>query len=171
MSIKDLKERIKSLDNLNVKIGWFAETRYDDSTPVAQVAQWQEYGTAKIPPRPFFRPCMDANKGRWQQDMDKACKAVIDGKVGAKDALTAVGEGVKSDLQQTISRVSSPPLSPVTLLLRQWRKEGQAINGTAVLRAISAVRKGVEAKGVSDQPLNDTGHMIASVQVKVSDES
>ena len=34
---------------------FFSDAKYDDGKPVAEVAAYQEYGTAAIPERPFFR--------------------------------------------------------------------------------------------------------------------
>ena len=38
-----------------VKVGFFSTARYEDGTPVAAVAAWNEFGTETIPERPFFR--------------------------------------------------------------------------------------------------------------------
>ena len=38
-----------------VKVGFFSTARYEDGTPVAAVAAWNEFGTKNIPERPFFR--------------------------------------------------------------------------------------------------------------------
>ncbi len=38
-----------------VKVGFFSTARYEDGTPVAAVAAWNEFGTKTIPERSFFR--------------------------------------------------------------------------------------------------------------------
>ena len=38
-----------------VKVGFFSTAKYQDGTPVAAVAAWNEFGTKTIPERPFFR--------------------------------------------------------------------------------------------------------------------
>lgn len=174
MSLDDLKKRIKSLNNQRIKIGWFKEATYDGKTPVAQVALWNEHGhTAKVtekmrgwfgahgvhlrkdtthisvPPRPFLRPCCDDNREKWKQEMGNAVQAVIQGNVSVQSACEMLGGMVAGDLQESISKVRQPPLSPVTVGLRASRKGGET----------------------SDQPLNDTGYMIATVTYKVNDES
>jgi len=43
----------QSSGSLKVRVGIFESAKYEDGTPVAAVAFWNEYGTANIPPRPF----------------------------------------------------------------------------------------------------------------------
>ena len=39
----------------SVAVGFFSDAKYQDGTPVAAVAAWNEFGTKNIPERPFFR--------------------------------------------------------------------------------------------------------------------
>ena len=55
-------EKLKKIKDARVRVGWFEESKYDDNTPVANVAFWQEYGTKRgIPERPFMRPAAFKN--------------------------------------------------------------------------------------------------------------
>ena len=47
----NLARRLKTLAATKVKVGFFEEDSYDDGTPVAQVAAWNEYGTSFHPER------------------------------------------------------------------------------------------------------------------------
>ena len=38
-----------------VESGFYATAKYPDGTPVTNVAAWQEFGTVRIPERPFMR--------------------------------------------------------------------------------------------------------------------
>ena len=40
------------------EVGFFSEARYPDGTPVPAVAAWNEFGTTRIPERPFFRQAL-----------------------------------------------------------------------------------------------------------------
>ena len=173
VSLDDISRKLKEIGNRRIKVGWFKEATYDGKTPVAQVALWNEYGhTANVtpkmrgwfsaqgihlrkdtkqinvPPRPFLRPCCDENRGKWKQEMGNGVQAVLEGNVSAGQMTEMIGGMVAGDLQESISKVRTPPLSTATVMLRNNRK-GQA----------------------SDQPLNDTGYMIATVTYKVNDES
>ena len=174
MSLEEVRKRLQALDNKTIKVGWFREATYDGKTSVAQVATWNEHGTVipvtekmrgwfgvrgihlkkstthiVVPPRPFLRPCCEENMAKWKQEMENSVQAVMEGNVTPDQAAEMIGGMVVGDLQEAISKVREPPLSPVTVAFRASRKGGET----------------------SDQPLNDTGHMIATVTFKVDDES
>ena len=56
-----------------VLVGWFSDSRYSDGMPVAVAAIINEFGvntftdTKYIPPRPFIRPAIEAEKPRMRQ--------------------------------------------------------------------------------------------------------
>ena len=124
MKLRDLKKRMKSLEEYSAQAGWFESARYDDGVPVAQVAIYNEYGTSRIPPRPFMRPTVESQKGEWARTTGKVVSQVLRGKMSAEQGMTLVAQKAAGDIRQTITQVFEPELSPVTVLLRQWRKEG-----------------------------------------------
>lgn len=162
--IERLRKVIKSFNGVKARAGWFSSAKYNgNGVPVARVAMWQEYGTSKIPPRPFMRPTILSKSGEWLDTAGRGVNAVFMGKGSAATVMTALAQRVAADLRVAISEVREPPISPVTHLLREWRRSGAEINQTKVWEAINAVKKGERASGVSDQPLNDTGYMITTL--------
>lgn len=162
MKLTDLKKRMKSLEEYSAQAGWFESARYDDGVPVAQVAIYNEYGTSRIPPRPFIRPTVESQKGEWTRATGKVVSQVLRGKMSAEQGMTLVAQKAAGDIRQTITQVFEPELSPVTVLLRQWRKEGKDITGKTVGDAARAVAEGQRGEGVTTKPLIDTGHMLAT---------
>ena len=162
MKLHDLKKRMKSLEEYSAQAGWFESARYDDGVPVAQVAIYNEYGTSRIPPRPFMRPTAESQKGEWARTTGKVVSQVLRGKMSAEQGMTLVAQKAAGDIRQTITQVFEPELSPVTVLLRQWRKEGKDITGKTVGDAARAVAEGQRGEGVTTKPLIDTGHMLAT---------
>lgn len=162
MKLHDLKKRMKSLEEYSAQVGWFESARYDDGVPVAQVAIYNEYGTSRIPPRPFMRPTAESQKGEWARTTGKVVSQVLRGKMSAEQGMTLVAQKAAGDMRQTITQVFEPELSPVTVLLRQWRKEGKDITGKTVGDAARAVAEGQRGEGVTTKPLVDTGHMLAT---------
>lgn len=163
LTLKQLIKRVEEFDKVSGRVGWFESARYDDGKPVAQVAMWQEYGTSRIPPRPFLNPTAEEKREEWAETISKGAQAVIKGNFTAEQVMTVTAQQAAADIRVAISEVREPELSPVTLLLRKWRKEGREINGTAFYEAVQAVKNGARAEGVSTQPLNDTGYMIATL--------
>jgi hypothetical protein len=120
-----------------VDVGFLEDATYPDGTQVALVAAVQEYGSSArgIPPRPFFRNMIAAKQGGWP---DAAKGLLVDNNYDATKTLQKLGEGIKGQLQESISSFDGAPLSPAT----------------------------IKAKGF-DKQLIDTGHMLDSVDYRV----
>lgn len=86
---------------------------------VAQVAYWNEYGTATIPSRPFFRNTIAEKQDEWAESSANILKSV-DGDV--KQALALIGEGVKGDIVETIQNFREPENAPSTVKKKGFNK-------------------------------------------------
>lgn len=129
---------IKGLDGLEGKTGWFETAHYPEGTPVAYVATIHEFGTPRIPARPFMRPAVADHGGEWIQLLGDGAKASLNGGPTPEQVLEMVTLTAAGNVAEKIQAVTSPPLSPVTV-----------------------ARKG------SAKPLIDTGQMFQSVTGKV----
>lgn len=140
--IRATLERVpEEFEGLVAQIGFPQGQHYPDGTNVAFVASVHEFGApgVNIPARPFMRPTVNAKKETWVNIVKSGIPGVVTGKRTAFDVLDAVGIQGAADVQETISKVTSPPLSPITI-----------------------ARKG------SAKPLIDTGQMFASVRNSVA---
>lgn len=168
--IKATLERVPDeFEGMVAQVGFPSGINYEEGTPVAYVATIQEFGAPEvsIPPRPFMRPTVKAKKSEWTKIIAKKIPQVVIGKLSAFDVLDLVGIKAASDIQSTIAAIDSPALSPITVLLRKWKKEGRKISGRTVGEAARAIDNGVDP-GSDNKPLNATGLMIASVQNAVN---
>lgn len=86
---------------------------------VAQVAYWNEYGTATIPARPFFRNTIADKQDEWADNAASILQHA-DGDVGK--ALALIGEGVKGDIVETIQNFSEPENAPSTVKKKGFNK-------------------------------------------------
>lgn len=129
---------LKDFDGLEGKVGWFETAAYPDGTPVAYVATIHEFGTARIPARPFMRPAVSDNGQQWLEQLADGAKASLTGGPPPASVLELVALGAAANVAEKIVAVTSPPLSPATV-----------------------ARKG------SSKPLVDTGQMLQSVTGKV----
>lgn len=101
-----------------VRIGWFEGVRYDDNTPVAQVARWNEYGTGGahgIPKRPFMRPAVHEHRQELTDMLRKLYKQAIKDNTNTMDALEEFGAVVKGKIQMQINNTTTPPNAPITV--------------------------------------------------------
>jgi hypothetical protein len=156
----DLDKAIADLStNKVLKVGWVEKNRYPEEQGgeyVAQVAAKHEYGYG-VPPRPFMGPAIANNSFAWLEMINKGMKKVINGKANILDVLNKVGARAAGDVAKAIRAVTSPSLSPATILARYLR-----------LTSKSARKKGVTA--TLEKPLIDTGIMFRSVTHAIEDE-
>ena len=96
-----------------VKVGFFSTARYQDGTPVAAVAAWNEFGTETIPERPFFRNALaesERSVGRILQAGLDTKKMVVDEQLAGR-----VGAHVQGKIQDSITSLKEPPNAPETV--------------------------------------------------------
>jgi hypothetical protein len=164
--LKDLAEKIGTAGTL--RVGFLDGATYPDGTPVAEVAAIQNYGApgASIPARPFFTNMIEAKSPTWGQSLANIAK---NNGFDMKKTLGLMGEGISKQLQASIINTNAPPLSPVTLMLRQMRSDNPNLVVTAatVGEADARVKAGKSSAGVSTKVLNDTGHLLRSVGYEV----
>jgi len=138
--LSELIKQVEALGKLKAEVGWQDTARYENGTPVALVAQTQEFGSPKrrIPPRPMVRPTILAQKKVWSDSMGLGVKAVAQGTRSPLQVMQAIGELAAGDVRMTITQINSPPLAEST-------KAGR-------------VRRGLEPA----KPLQATGLMLAT---------
>lgn len=132
----EMIDRVRNLPSL--AIGFPASKagglKYPDGTDVIDVAVWNNYGTDKIPERPF----MDVggrNAVRQTQDLrKKLIGKILTEETTPEDALDLVGAKAAAIVKKTIQSWAEPPNSPETI-----------------------------ARKKSDHPLVDTGLMTQSI--------
>lgn len=136
--VATIETALAALEGLQAKVGWFETAHYPEGTPVAYVATIHEFGTSKIPARPFMRPAVAEHGKEWIEQLGQGAKTCLTTGANPADVLEAVALGAAGNVAEKIQAVTSPPLSPVT----------------------------VQRKGFS-KPLVDTGQMAQSVTGKV----
>lgn len=168
---RDLELRIAALGKVEGKVGWFETAKYPDGMQVAEVAQMQEFGTKTIPARPFMRPAVIKNQNRWQETINKVSARVVEGKMSAIDAMNVITEQAAIDVVEQIKSVVSPPLSPITIGVRKYKQLGKQVTGKTIGEIATKLEEGkLDLGGVSTKPLNDTGHMIATLTTHVEEK-
>lgn len=172
--LKQLQKALESASGETLQVGWLSSANYDGDTPVAQVAFWQEFGTKSAPPRPFFRPAIEDNQGKWAGLADSGGQAVIEGRATMADVFNGLGLMAQADVKNAITGPQEA-LSPITLALRRLKNEGAEINGTLVGAVAAAIANGETGSGQlgapygNTTPLNDTGMMLATITYNVGD--
>jgi hypothetical protein len=166
---KRLAEMAKKLDKGGtLRAGFLEGAKYPDGTSVPMVAAIQEFGApaASIPPRPYFRPVIAAGSEEWGDIIAEQLPAQG---YEAATVLGLVGEVIKGEIQDSIAKVDSPALSPITLMLRKMRSEDQGlvVTGAVVGEAARRVAEGESPGEVNTKPLQDSGFMKSRVDFEV----
>jgi hypothetical protein len=149
-----------------LRVGFLENATYPDGTPVAMVAAIQEFGAprAGIPPRPFFRTMVANKSPEWGKAIGDLLPAAD---YDADKVLNQAGAAIAGQLRQSIVDTNTPPLSPVTLMLRKMKSEGMTITKSSLRIARARLASGESVGGVSTKPLVETGHLLQSVDYEI----
>lgn len=98
------------ITNPTLEVGFFKNVKYPDGKPVAQVASENEFGTYKIPPRPFFRNAIKKNANKWLQFFKNKAKTNT-----PYVSLGMLGELIRGDIVLSINQTNTPPNSQATI--------------------------------------------------------
>lgn len=135
----NLAKRLATLARTKAEVGFFQGDTYDDGTPVAQVAAWNEYGSRFHPQRPFMQETLEnkTNLHAIIKVMKQAARASILNQGGARSLMQLLGKIVAEEIKITIANYPGHN-SPST----------------------------IDRKGF-DRPLFDTGKMLESVRFRI----
>nr|WP_256473548.1 hypothetical protein [Neisseria sp. HSC-16F19] len=114
-----LREIAAQARNTKVRVGIVEQATYENGQSVAQVAFWNEYGTAHIPPRPFFRNTIAENKDVWPQ---KAAQLLQNNDYDIQATLAQMGEGIQGDLVESIQQFTDPANAASTVKRKGFDK-------------------------------------------------
>lgn len=105
-----------------LSVGFLEGATYPDGTSVPMVAATQEFGAParNIPPRPFFRQTIAEHSPSWG---DAIAKLLVSNNYDVVRTLQQTGEGIKGQLQETIVKFDSVPLSPKTIKAKGFDKQ------------------------------------------------
>lgn len=147
-------QEMEKVGKSSVKIGFFAgqRTRQETKTnstngkirkkeagkSLVQIAIENEYGTQRIPARPFMTTTYDENRTKLNGIIGREYDKIIQGKSTVYKSLNALGLYYEGLVKQKIRSIRTPPNSPYTI-----------------------AQKG------SSKPLIDFGQMISAVTYEV----
>lgn len=148
---KNLFNAIRELNKKKLNVGWFESSKYEDGTPVAEVAVSNEFGSVKKnkPPRPFMRTAISNNNTKWTKVSEKISKDIFRGS-NVRTSLNLLGTVVQSDIQESITSLTAPALAKSTINARK-----------------SKIASGRRIESTIEKPLIDSGYMLATLTSEV----
>jgi hypothetical protein len=123
--------------DIDVSVGFQNKATYpaeDGGLSVAQVAFWNEYGTEKSPPRPFFQNMIEDQQPTWARKLGAALRYTG---YRTKPALEIVAADIKGHLVESINLLQDPSLAPYTIEKKGFAKP--LIDTAVMIRSITWV--------------------------------
>jgi hypothetical protein len=125
--IKEIEKRLG--DKVTVFVGFLDTATYPSvhgirgtkrtEKSVAQVAFWNEFGTKRSPPRPFFRNMVTSKSPRWGIGLGAALRRT---NYDSVQSLRIMGEAIQGQLVESIKQFKTPPNSPRTAAIKGFNK-------------------------------------------------
>lgn len=123
-----------------VEVGYFGNQKHSGKRPITMstLANFHEYGTRKMPARPFIRPALKQNRMKYLKLAGKQITPCIFGRQTTTNVWHLLGAEAVKDIQDYMINGTFAPLKPAT----------------------------IERKG-SSKPLIDTGKLRQSITYRV----
>lgn len=142
-----LKQKLSGLldePQLTLSVGiWSKATRDGGGASVAEYAAYNEFGTTKIPPRPFLRPAMEERREEWTEAVAGSMSASLKGgQFNNRSVLEVIGRNAVKDVQLRIMSNTPPPNAPSTVA----RKKAKGISPIRTLVETGLMHDSVEYK-------------------------
>jgi hypothetical protein len=138
--LKNIERNVKLLKGCQIKVGLMGSDAVN-GTSVIDYAVYNEFGTSRIPARPFMSTTYDENVDKTYELIERMAGQLMDSKLSTKQLLDRLGLWYSSQIKKTIRRA------------KEW----------AVPNA-----PGTIAQKGSSSPLIDTGRMLNAVNFEVT---
>lgn len=111
---------LQKLYDMEVVAGMLKDSgKAENGASYVDIATWNEYGTGRIPSRPFIRISADTNKAAWAKLAQQCVNDVIDGD-SPRDAAQVVGHRMVEDIRKVFGSSELKANAPSTV-----RKKGR----------------------------------------------
>ena len=108
---------------------------------VAEYAMYNEYGTLRIPSRPFLRFALDSfGEAAWLPELADLLREGVE----PEAALARVGAQAQADVRRVIEAWAEPPNSPATIARKRSKRDNPLVDSGDLLDAIDFEIEGAE---------------------------
>lgn len=121
IGIEEIFANCRELSGQGVKVGVMSGS-YPDGTSVVDVAYWNEYGTSKMPSRPFIRQTFEVYGNDIDQVSREYLGGIMSGRYDADGALMRLGKWYKGVMQEVLRDGSYTPNAASTLAQKNGSK-------------------------------------------------
>lgn len=103
-----------------LRVGFFAGATYPSGKQVALIAALNEFGTARMPARPFMRNMIREKSAGWPRAI---AANLVANHYDPVETLNDVGDAIVGQLQMSIRNFDSVPLAPSTIARKGHDKQ------------------------------------------------
>ena len=147
---------MRRVAQLRMTVGIHAQDRDEGGGPMAVIAGVHEFGSQRVPARPFMRPTVWTNRERYLNQLRGAIRQAMRGKRSIRHGFALIGEGVVRDMQRTIRAQGEPAgsFAPLSDETKAARRRGPA-----------SLNRDAKGRFTRDMMiLIDTGRLINSIR-------
>ena len=110
-----IMRNLQKLYGMEVVAGMLRDSgKASNGASYVDIAAWNEYGTRRIPSRPFIRISADTNKQAWAKLAQQCVNNVIDGD-SPRDAAQVVGHKMVEDIREVFGSSKLKANAPSTV--------------------------------------------------------
>lgn len=114
---------LQKLDGMEVVAGMLKDSgKASNGASYVDIATWNEYGTRRIPSRPFIRISADTNRQAWAKIAQQCVNDVIDGD-SPRDAAQAIGHRMVEDIRKVFGDTSKLKANAPSTIKKKGRNE------------------------------------------------
>lgn len=114
---------LQKLDGVEVVAGMLRDSgKAENGASYVDIATWNEYGTRRIPSRPFIRISADTNRQVWAKIAQQCVNDVIDGD-DPRDAAQVIGHHMVEDIRKVFGDISKLKANAPSTIAKKGRNE------------------------------------------------
>ena len=118
-----IMRNLQKLYGMEVVAGMLRDSgKASNGASYVDIAAWNEYGTGRIPSRPFIRISADTNKAAWEKLAQQCVNNVIDG-ASPRDAAQVVGHRMVDDIRKVFGDTSKLKANAPSTIAKKGRNE------------------------------------------------
>ena len=123
-------DKLNKVESVSAEVGFFENATYPEGKKVAEVAVVQEFGTDKIPPRPFIRNTIHTKREDWVASFRDDIRLNLKNGNGLdlSKPMGRLAMRIVADIQDTIIETSTPPNAPSTIKKKGFNNPLQHTN-------------------------------------------
>ena len=102
---RDIESKIRTaraMNGIRLSVGINPAAHYPNGKSVAEVAELVEYGTRRMPPRPFMRVAKAENEAAWRGRLRRAVDKSLKTGQPLDSLLEPIAQKMKEDVQESI---------------------------------------------------------------------